>query len=197
MPQGSAAGRIWRFVMPLYGLGGITPKVPAADRFWVAPSAQIIGDVWMEEDASVWFGSVLRGDNERIVLGARVNIQDACVLHTDMGFPLEIGADCSIGHRVMLHGCTIGENCLVGMGALVMNGARIGRNCLVGAQSLLTEGKTYPDNSLIIGSPARVIRTLDAETIAKIKATAAGYVRNWQRYVLGLEPLAELQLIEV
>jgi len=181
--------------MPLYMLDGIAPILPAADRFWVAPDAQIIGNVQLAEDASIWFGSVLRGDNERISLGARANVQDGCLLHTDMGYPMEIGADCSIGHRAVLHGCTIGANSLIGMGAILLNGVKIGRNCLVGANSLLTEGKVFPDNSLIIGSPARVIRSIDAAMAAQILENATHYVSNWQRYARGLEPLAEFQLI--
>lgn len=181
--------------MPLYVLDGIGPTLPAADRFWVAPDAQIIGDVWLAEDASVWFGSVLRGDNERISLGVRANVQDGCLLHTDMGYPLEIGADCSIGHRAVLHGCTIGANSLIGMGAILLNGVKIGRNCLVGANSLLTEGKIFPDNSLIVGSPARVIRSIDETMAAQLSENAAHYVKNWRRYARGLVPLAEFQLV--
>lgn len=181
--------------MPLYALDGIAPSLPAADRYWVAPDAQIIGRVLLEEDASVWFGSVLRGDNELIRLGARSNVQDGCLLHTDMGYPMEIGADCSIGHHAVLHGCSIGDNSLIGMGAALLNGVKIGRNCLVGANSLLTEGKIFPDNSLIVGSPARVIRSIDEATVADLKANAAHYVKNWRRYARGLEPLAEVQLI--
>ncbi len=156
--------------MPLYALDGIAPNLPAPDRYWVAPDAQIIGKVLLEEDASVWFASVLRGDNEPIRLGARSNVQDGCLLHTDMGYPLEIGADCSIGHHAALHGCSIGDNSLIGMGATLLNGVKIGRNCLVGAHSLLTEGKVFPDNSLIVGSPARVIRSVDDATVAELLA---------------------------
>lgn len=182
--------------MPLYALDGIGPTLPAADRFWVAPDAQIIGNVWLAEDASVWFGSVLRGDNERIFLGPRTNVQDGCLLHTDMGYPLDIGEDCSIGHHAVLHGCMIGDNSLIGMGAVLLNGVKIGRNCLVGANSLLTEGKVFPDNSLIVGSPARAIRSIDAAMAAQLRENAAHYVKNWQRYARGLEPLAEVQLIK-
>ena len=181
--------------MPLYMLDGIAPTLPQADRYWVAPDAQIIGNVWLAEDASVWFGSVLRGDNERISVGTRANVQDGCLLHTDMGYPMEIGADCSIGHRAVLHGCTIGANSLVGMGAILLNGVKIGRNCLVGANSLLTEGKIFPDNSLILGSPARVIRSIDEAMAAQLSENAAHYVANWRRYARGLEPLTEFQLI--
>jgi carbonic anhydrase/acetyltransferase-like protein (isoleucine patch superfamily) len=149
----------------------------------------------LEEDASVWFGSVLRGDNERILLGARTNVQDGCLLHTDMGYPLSIGSDCSIGHHAVLHGCTVGDNSLIGMGAILLNGVKVGRNCLVGANSLLTEGKVYPDNSLIVGSPARVIRNIDDAMAARLRDNAAHYVRNWRRYARGLEPIAEVHLV--
>lgn len=181
--------------MPLYRLDGIGPALPEAGSYWIAPDAQIIGNVWLEEDASVWFGSILRGDNERIHLGARVNVQDGCLLHTDMGYPMDIGADCSIGHHAVLHGCSIGENSLIGMSAILLNGSKIGRNCLVGANSLVTEGKVFPDNSLIVGSPARVIRHIDDETVTKLKKNAAHYVRNWRRFARGLEPVAEVHLI--
>jgi carbonic anhydrase/acetyltransferase-like protein (isoleucine patch superfamily) len=183
--------------MALYALDGIAPSLPAQDRYWVAPNAQIIGNVVLEDEASVWFGSVLRGDNERIKLGARANVQDGCLLHTDMGYPLDIGEDCSIGHHAVLHGCRIGDNSLIGMGATLLNGVVIGRNCLVGANSLLTEGKIFPDNSLIVGSPARVIRSIDDKVAAELTANAAHYVSNWRRYARGLVPLAELQLIRV
>ena len=148
--------------MPLYALDGISPVLPGDHRFWIAPDAQIIGKVRLETDVSIWFGAVLRGDNEEIFVGARSNVQDGSLLHTDMGYPLTIGPDCTIGHHAILHGCTIGENSLIGMGATLLNGAKIGRNCLVGANALLTEGKEFPDDSLIIGSPARLVRTLDA-----------------------------------
>lgn len=173
--------------MPIYALDGVQPELPALGRFWVAPNATVIGHVALADEASVWFGSVIRGDNERISLGARVNIQELCVLHTDPGFPMTIGDDCTIGHKAMLHGCTIGENSLVGMGATILNGARIGRNCLVGAGALVTEGKEFPDNSLIVGAPAKAIRELGPEWQARIHGTAAHYVRNWRRFAEGLK----------
>jgi carbonic anhydrase/acetyltransferase-like protein (isoleucine patch superfamily) len=173
--------------MPLYSLDGIAPQVPASGRYWVAPDAHVMGNVVIEEDASVWFCSTIRGDNEPILLGRGSNIQDGCILHTDPGFPLMIGAHCTIGHGVILHGCTIAEESLIGMGATVLNGARIGRNCLVGAKALVTEGKEFPDNSLIVGAPARVARTLDDAAIARLRLTAAHYVRNWQRFASGLQ----------
>jgi carbonic anhydrase/acetyltransferase-like protein (isoleucine patch superfamily) len=172
--------------MPIYALDGQAPDLPAAGRYWVAPDATLIGRVRLGEDVGIWFGSILRGDNEWISIGARSNVQEATVMHTDMGYPLEIGEDCTIGHRVILHGCTIGPRSLIGMGATILNGARIGRNCLVGANALVTEGKEFPDNSLIVGSPARVLRTLDAEAVAKLDHVAAAYVRNWKRFAGGL-----------
>ena len=172
--------------MALYALDGVAPVLPAVGRFWIAPDAQVVGRIELADEASVWFGAVLRGDNERIFVGPRSNVQDGCVLHTDLGFPLDIGADCTIGHKAILHGCTIGDGSLVGMGATILNGARIGLNCLVGAGALVTEGKSFPDGSLIVGSPARVVRPLDAAAVEGLKAAAARYVANWQRFAAGL-----------
>jgi carbonic anhydrase/acetyltransferase-like protein (isoleucine patch superfamily) len=172
--------------MPIYELDGTAPDLPADGRYWIAETATLIGRVRLKSQASVWFGSVLRGDNEWIELGTRSQIQDNATLHTDPGFPLTIGADCVIGHNVVLHGCAIGDNSLVGMGAIVLNGAKIGRHCLVGAGALLTEGKEFPDRSLIVGSPARVIRTVDEETMRMIAQGADIYVRRWQQYAKGL-----------
>jgi carbonic anhydrase/acetyltransferase-like protein (isoleucine patch superfamily) len=172
--------------MPLYSLDGIVPQVPANGRYWVAPDAHVIGNVVLEEDASVWFGTTIRGDNERIVVGSGTNIQEGCMLHTDPGFPLTIGPHCTIGHHVILHGCTIAEESLIGMGATILNGARIARHCLVGAKALVTEGKQFPENSLIVGAPARAARTLDDAAIARMRVTSAHYVQNWQRYRRGL-----------
>lgn len=175
--------------MPLYALDDVSPRLPAPDRYWIAPDASVIGNVALGDEASVWFGSVIRGDNEPIELGARVNIQELCVLHTDPGFPMSIGPGCTIGHKAMLHGCTIGENSLIGMGATILNGARIGRNCLVGAGALVTEGKEFPDNSLIVGAPARVSRELGEEWEERIARTATHYVRNWRRFSAGLKQI--------
>lgn len=172
--------------MPLYTIDGIAPRLPAPGRFFVAPGAQIIGRVALEEDANVWFGCVLRGDNEWITVGARTNIQENSVLHTDMGFPLIIGPDCTIGHGVILHSCIIGEATLIGMGATILNGAKIGANCLVGANALVTEGKEFPDYSLIVGSPAKAIRTLDEAARERHLDSAKHYVENGQRYASGL-----------
>jgi carbonic anhydrase/acetyltransferase-like protein (isoleucine patch superfamily) len=176
--------------MPLYKIDGIAPRVPENGRYYVAPGAHVIGRVRLDEDANIWFGCVLRGDNEWITIGARANIQENSILHTDMGFPLTIGSDCTIGHGVILHSCEIGEASLIGMGATILNGARIGRNCLVGANSLVTEDKEFPDNSLIVGSPARVVRILDEAALARHLDSARHYVENARRYAQGLEPIA-------
>ncbi len=144
--------------MPIYSLDGVEPKI--ANNTFIAPSAQIIGNVKMAEHSSVWFGAVLRGDNDLIEVGARANIQDNSVLHTDPGIPLLVGKGVIVGHRVMLHGCKIGDNSLIGIGATVLNRAEIGKNCIIGAHTLITEGKKIPDGSLVIGSPGRIIKTL-------------------------------------
>ncbi len=175
--------------MPVYALGDLAPELPETGAFWIAPDAHVIGKVRLHADVGIWFGAVLRGDNELIEIGARSNIQEGAMLHTDMGFPLSVGADCTIGHHAILHGCTIGDNSLIGMGATVLNGAKIGRNCLVGANALVTEGKEFPDNSLIVGAPARAIRVLDAEAARRITLSAAGYVKNWKRFAAGLKRL--------
>lgn len=173
--------------MAIFELDGQAPELPADGRYWIADSAAVIGRVRLKRDASVWFGSVLRGDNEWIELGERSQIQDNATLHTDPGFPLTIGENCVIGHNVVLHGCTIGSNSLIGMGAIMLNGAKIGCNCLVGAGALLTEGKEFPDNSLIVGAPARAVRSLDAEAAQMIARGADIYVRRWQQYAKGLK----------
>lgn len=168
--------------MPIYALGDIAPILPSGDRFYVAPDAHVIGAVRMAADVGVWFGSVIRGDNEWIEIGEGTNIQEMCMLHTDPGAPMSVGPHCTIGHRVILHGCTIGEGTLIGMGSTILNHARIGRNCLVGANSLITEGKEFPDGSLIVGSPARAVRTLDEVALARLKLSAANYVQNAYRF---------------
>ena len=168
----------------IYALGGIAPEIdPTA---WVAPDANLIGKVTLGEGASVWFGCTLRGDNERISVGAGSNVQENCVLHTDMGYPLTIGPNCTIGHKAMLHGCTIGEQSLIGMGATVLNGAKIGKYCLIGACALITEGKEIPDGRLVMGSPGKVVRALDAAAIARLLGSAEHYQRNARRYRDGL-----------
>lgn len=176
--------------MALYGIDGVTPTLPASGRFWIAPTAAVIGRVTLEEDASVWFGAVARGDNDPIVIGAGSNVQDNCVLHTDPGFPLTLGAGVTIGHMVTLHGCTVGDNSLIGMGATILNGARIGKNVIVGANALVPEGKEIPDNSLAVGAPARVVRSIDAKGEAELRRAALIYVEKWQRYAQGLSELS-------
>ena len=171
----------------IYELDGQQPELPVDGRYWVAETATLIGRVRLMSDASVWFGAVLRGDNEWIELGERSQIQDNSTLHTDPGFPLTIGPNCVIGHNVVLHGCSIGANSLIGMGAIVLNGAKIGVNSLVGAGALVTEGKSFPDNSLIVGTPGRAIRTLDEAAVKQIAAGADIYVRRWQQYAKGLK----------
>lgn len=170
--------------MTLYALDGIEPTID--DSAWVAPDANLIGKVVLEEAASVWFGSTLRGDNEEIRVGAGSNVQESVVCHTDMGYPLVIGPGCTIGHKVMLHGCTIGENSLIGMGATILNGAKIGRNCLIGAGALITEGKEIPDGSLVMGVPGKVVRALDEAAIEGLRKSALGYQANARRFAAGL-----------
>ncbi|PKP68747.1 MAG: gamma carbonic anhydrase family protein [Alphaproteobacteria bacterium HGW-Alphaproteobacteria-4] len=171
----------------IYALDGIAPTL-AADT-WIAPNANLIGKVVVEAGASVWFGATLRGDNEEIRIGAGSNVQEASVLHTDMGFPLTVGANCTIGHKAMLHGCTIGAGSLIGMGATVLNGAVIGQGCLIGAGALITEGKVIPDFSLVMGAPGRVVRQLDADGVARLLGSAAHYRENARRYAAGLRAL--------
>jgi len=173
--------------MTLYSLEGQAPEL--GEDAWAAPTAQLMGKVRLGARASVWFGAVLRGDNEWIILGDGANIQENTVGHTDMGFPLEIGRDCTIGHRAMLHGCTIGEESLIGMGATVLNGAVVGRNCLIGACALVTEGKEIPDGSLVMGSPGKVVRELTESEIAGLRASALSYQRNAVRFRNGLAAL--------
>lgn len=173
--------------MTLYALGDLTPTLH--DTAWVAEDANIIGNVVLEADTSVWFCSTLRGDNEVIHVGRGSNVQENSVFHTDVGFPLVIGEDCTIGHKVMLHGCTIGDNTLIGMGATVLNGAKIGKNCLIGAGALITEGKEIPDGSLVMGAPGKVVRQLDAQAIAGLTASARHYTQNAARFRRDLKPL--------
>ncbi|MEO0542589.1 MAG: gamma carbonic anhydrase family protein [Pseudomonadota bacterium] len=175
--------------MAYSSLDGISPTICDHGPAFVAQNAEIIGKIILNEDSNIWYYSVLRGDNEPITIGRRTNIQEHSVLHTDMGYPLTVGDDCTIGHRAILHGCTIGNNSLIGMGAIVLNGAKIGANSLVGAGALVTEGKIFPENSLIVGSPARVVKTLDENAIDQINASAAHYVQNAKRFAAGLKSL--------
>ena len=168
----------------IYALDMIAPQIhPGA---WVAPTAVLIGDVVLEDRANVWFGAIMRGDNEQIRIGHGTNVQENAVLHTDIGYPLVIGANCTIGHKAMLHGCVIGDGTLIGMGATILNGARIGNGCLIGACALITEGKEIPDGSLVMGSPGKVVRILDAEAQARLLVSALGYQENARRYGAGL-----------
>jgi carbonic anhydrase/acetyltransferase-like protein (isoleucine patch superfamily) len=173
--------------MPIYELDGQGPEFPADGQYWVAETAVLIGRVRLLSHASVWFGAVLRGDNEWIEIGERSQIQDNATLHTDPGFPMTIGANCVIGHNVMLHGCIVGDNSLIGMSATLLNGSKIGKNSLVGAGALVTEGKSFTDNALIVGSPARAIRTLDDKATGMIARGADIYVKRWQQYAKGLK----------
>ena len=168
--------------MTLYALGDLKPQLPEDGDFWVAPDANLIGKIIVNSGASVWFGATLRGDNEPIVIGEGSNVQENTVMHTDMGFPLTIGKGCTIGHKAMLHGCTIGDNSLIGMGATVLNGAKIGKNCLIGANALITENKVIPDGSLVMGSPGKVVRQLDDSGIEGLKYSALVYQRNMRRF---------------
>lgn len=171
--------------MALYELDGVAPTL--ADSAWVADSAQVMGNVHLHDNASVWFGAVLRGDTETITVGQGSNVQDGTVMHADYGFPLVVGERVTIGHQVMLHGCTIGDETLIGIGATVLNGAKIGKNCLVGARALVTEGKEFPDGSMILGSPAKVVRQLTPEQIEGLRRSAAHYIENAERYRKGLK----------
>jgi len=173
--------------MAIYALDGHAPDLPDDGSYYIADTAVLIGRVRLKTDASVWFGSVLRGDNEWIELGARSQVQDNATLHTDPGFPLSIGSDCVIGHNVVMHGCTVGDNSLIGMGAILMNGVKIGKNSLVGAGAVVTEGKTFPERALIVGAPARVLRSVDDKALEMIREGADIYVRRWKQYAKGLK----------
>ncbi|MCW1933229.1 gamma carbonic anhydrase family protein [Pararhodobacter zhoushanensis] len=171
----------------IYALGDLTPEIDA--QAWVAPDANVIGKVRLLAGASVWFTATLRGDNECIEIGEGSNVQEGCTLHTDMGYPLSIGRGCTIGHNVILHGCTIGDYSLIGMGATILNGAKIGKNCLIGAGALITEGKVIPDGSLVMGSPGKVVRELDAAAIQRLQMSGVHYQENARRYRDGLKAL--------
>jgi carbonic anhydrase/acetyltransferase-like protein (isoleucine patch superfamily) len=179
--------------MALYEFDGERVRVPDSGRFWVADNAVVIGKVAIEEDASIWFNTVVRGDNEAIVIGARSNIQDGCVLHTDPGFPLTIGAEATIGHMVMLHGCTIGHGALIGIGAVVLNGARIGEDCLIGAGSLIPEGREIPARSVVLGAPGKIIRQVTEPDLERIRFGVQLYLDRWRAYAKSLkrQPVAD------
>lgn len=172
--------------MALYDLDGVKPSVPSSGNWWVAENATVLGRVELKENASVWYNAVLRGDNDPIIVGENSNIQDGSVLHTDVGCPLVIGREVTVGHMVMLHGCTIGDETLIGIGSTILNRAVIGKNCLIGAHSLIPEGKVIPDNSLVMGSPGKVVRELGPEQVAMLKGSAQVYVDNWKRFKSGL-----------
>jgi len=174
--------------MAVYEVDGICPTVP--ESAWVADSAQVMGDVVLGEDVGIWFGVVARGDTAPIRIGERTNIQDLSVLHADVGQPLTIGTGVTVGHKAVLHGCTVGDNSLIGIGAVVLNGAKIGQGCLVGAGALVTEGKEFPDGSMILGSPARVVRQLTAEQLQGLRLSADHYVANARRFQASLHKIA-------
>ncbi|MDR3499234.1 MAG: gamma carbonic anhydrase family protein [Parvibaculum sp.] len=173
--------------MPIFALGARAPVLPPEGEYWIAPNAQVMGNVRLERNASIWFNAVLRGDNELITIGENSNVQDGSVLHTDPGSPLTIERNVTIGHMVMLHGCTIGEGSLVGIGSIVLNNTRIGKGCLIGANTLIPEGKEIPDNSMVLGAPGRVVKTLTEEQAAALRLSADHYVQNWQRYARELK----------
>lgn len=177
--------------MSIYTLGDKTPQLPPQGEYWIAPGAVVVGDVILGRNASVWFGAVVRGDNDPISIGENSNIQDGSVLHSDPGAPLSIGRDVTVGHLAMVHSCDVGDNTLIGIGAVILSRAKIGKNCLIGARALIPEGKEIPDNSLVVGSPGKVIRQLEPHQIAFLTASAQHYVENWKRYVGGLSLLTE------
>jgi carbonic anhydrase/acetyltransferase-like protein (isoleucine patch superfamily) len=176
--------------MPLYALDGVFPDLSGKTRpnedCWFAPCATLVGKVVLKRNANVWFGAVLRGDNEEIIIGQGSNVQDLTMMHTDLGYPLTVGSNCTIGHKAIIHGCTIGNNTLVGMGATIMNGAVIGENCLIGAGALIPEGKVIPDGVLVLGAPGKVVRSLDSTAIASLTDAANHYVENSRRFRAGL-----------
>ena len=174
--------------MAVYELDGVSPETEG--DHWIAESATVLGRVILKKNASVWFGAVVRGDNDPVTIGENSNVQDGSVLHTDIGQPLIIGRDVTVGHMVMLHGCTIGDNTLIGIGSIVLNGAKVGKNCLIGANSLITEGKVIPDNSMVIGAPGKVVREVTEQQIQMIAFGAHHYVENWKRYAKGLKRIS-------
>lgn len=173
--------------MAIYELDGVRPTLPQSGNFWIAPSAEVMGNVILKENASVWYGCVLRGDNDPIIIGENTNVQDLSVIHTDIGAPVTIGANVTIGHRVILHGCEIGDDTLIGMGSTILNRVRIGRNCIIGANALIPEGKEIPDNSLVMGAPGKVIKDVSEMQLQVIKMSAQHYVENWQRHKAGMK----------
>lgn len=173
----------------LYELDGISPTLPEDGDYWIAPGAHVMGNVIIHSGASIWFNAVIRGDNDPIIIGEGANIQDGTVIHTDPGLTVRIGANCTIGHNAIIHGCDIGEGSLIGMGATVLNGAKIGKNCLVGANALVTEGKEFPDGSLIVGSPAKAVKELPPAAIQGLRGSALHYQDNMRRFRKGMKPV--------
>jgi carbonic anhydrase/acetyltransferase-like protein (isoleucine patch superfamily) len=174
--------------MPIHRLDGIAPDLPPDGTYWIAPTATVIGKVKLSEGVGIWFGAVVRGDGEPIIVGSDSNLQENAVIHTDPGFPATVGTGCTVGHRAILHGCTLGDNVLIGMGAIVLNGARVGDNALIGAGALVPEGKEIPPGSLVLGMPGKVVRQLTADEIARNRDSAIHYVANWKRFAKGLAP---------
>ncbi len=172
--------------MAIYEIEGISPTLPQSGNYWVAETATVMGRVILKENASIWYGAVLRGDNDPITIGENTNIQDGSVIHTDIGMPCTVGAHVTVGHMVMLHGCTVGDESLIGIGATVLNGARIGRNCIIGAHALIPEGKEIPDNSLVMGAPGKVIKQVSEQQVAMFRLSAEHYVENWKKHRTGL-----------
>lgn len=175
--------------MTVYSLDGKSPILPNEGDYWIAPNASVMGNVTLKKNASFWFGVTARGDNDPIEIGENTNIQDGSVLHTDVGLPLIIGNNVTVGHMVILHGCIIGDNSLIGIGSIILNGAKIGRNCLIGANSLITEGKEIPDNSMVMGAPGKVVREVSEAQIQILTGSALHYVENWKRYQKSLVAL--------
>jgi carbonic anhydrase/acetyltransferase-like protein (isoleucine patch superfamily) len=168
--------------MAIYELDGVIPTLPASGNCWIAGSAEVMGNVILRENASVWYGCVLRGDNDPITIGENTNIQDLTVIHTDIGAPVTIGANVTVGHRVILHGCEIGDDTLIGMGSTILNRVKIGRNCIIGANALISEGKEIPDNSLVMGAPGKVVKEISPQQVQLIKMSAFHYVENWKKH---------------
>ncbi len=175
--------------MAVYALGAVEPQLPAEGEYWIAPNAQVMGNVKLMRNASVWFNAVIRGDNELITIGENSNVQDGSVLHSDPGSPLTIEENVTVGHMVMLHGCTIGAGSLVGIGSIILNKTRIGKNCLIGANTLIAEGKDIPENSMVLGAPGKVVRTLSDEQAAALRLSSDHYVQNWQRYARDMKQI--------
>ena len=175
--------------MAVYALGAVAPQLPGEGEYWIAPNAQVMGNVKLMRNASVWFNAVIRGDNELITIGENSNVQDGSVLHSDPGSPLTIEENVTIGHMVMLHGCTIGAGTLIGIGSIILNKTRIGKNCLIGANTLIAEGKDIPDNSMVLGAPGKVVRTLTDEQAAALRLSSDHYVQNWQRYARDMKQI--------